>query len=412
MFFLKKFFFWKRSFCYENIFTPGAPIVDNRNLFGRDEDLKILNRTLKNPGVHPIVVGNRGVGKTSLVSCGANAFKGDTIKAGCSDNTTFSLLFYQIFKSAGFDISKMESSTEKSKKIKAKSKLFEVSGRKKRVTKRREIGVEDIDPWTALSIFLKSKKKLVIVIDEYDAIPQNSEEFHKSIASFIKHLSNHSHECKIKLVILGVTESAIELLLHNKSIKRNVFSITVNKLSSTDIYEFLSQAEDRLRFNFEELVKRQIALRSMGYPFYAHLMGLYSINAMLDRDSKARIVTAEDYKIAVQKALDSMFQSEFINYRENILTLNDIEKKIIDKIIEKNIANTNELLRLLVIESNFSETDFLNALENLEKSEILRKDKDDNVIQFVDPLLAPFLSHRINRGYVDDAIFDVLSSGI
>ena len=52
---------------YYDVFTPGSPphIIDF--LVGRHTDLEKLKSYLKSPGIHPIVVGPRGIGKTSLV---------------------------------------------------------------------------------------------------------------------------------------------------------------------------------------------------------------------------------------------------------------------------------------------------------------------------------------------------------
>lgn len=52
---------------YYNVFTPGAPPKVRDLLVGRQADLDKLRTYLKSPGIHPIVVGPRGIGKTSLV---------------------------------------------------------------------------------------------------------------------------------------------------------------------------------------------------------------------------------------------------------------------------------------------------------------------------------------------------------
>jgi len=52
---------------FRQIFTPGAPPQSRDLLVGRDQEIRSLISYLKSPGVHPVVVGPRGVGKTSLV---------------------------------------------------------------------------------------------------------------------------------------------------------------------------------------------------------------------------------------------------------------------------------------------------------------------------------------------------------
>ena len=50
------------------VFTPGFPISHRDFFRGRVKQLQRILETVPSPGRHPIVFGQRGVGKTSLVS--------------------------------------------------------------------------------------------------------------------------------------------------------------------------------------------------------------------------------------------------------------------------------------------------------------------------------------------------------
>jgi MoxR-like ATPase len=52
---------------YQKLLKPSAPILERRYLYGRAQELLDLERAMTRDGHHPIVIGARGVGKTSLV---------------------------------------------------------------------------------------------------------------------------------------------------------------------------------------------------------------------------------------------------------------------------------------------------------------------------------------------------------
>jgi predicted ATPase len=90
------------------LFTPGAP-VDEFTLFaGRQAQLQKLRDTLDSRGRHAVVFGERGVGKTSLVSI----FHHDHIRLSrihriyvqCSKADEFHDMWIKAFKRIRFDI--------------------------------------------------------------------------------------------------------------------------------------------------------------------------------------------------------------------------------------------------------------------------------------------------------------------
>ena len=52
---------------YQDIFTPGSPPHEMNLLVGRTNEIERLKSYLLSHGIHPLVVGPRGIGKTSLV---------------------------------------------------------------------------------------------------------------------------------------------------------------------------------------------------------------------------------------------------------------------------------------------------------------------------------------------------------
>jgi hypothetical protein len=97
----------KRLSAINQIFTPGAP-VQTRDLFsGRKEQLGRALETVTAPGRHPIVFGQRGVGKTSLANVLDDVLQGlNTIKVSCDGGDSFATIWNRVFSTASVNFKK------------------------------------------------------------------------------------------------------------------------------------------------------------------------------------------------------------------------------------------------------------------------------------------------------------------
>lgn len=97
---------------YEAVFRPGKPIRERHFLLGRDQELSDLRKYYRRPGLHPLVIGNRGVGKTSVVIQAFAHISPPLIRIGCTPQLTFQRLAQFILRGLGFDTDSIESSHE------------------------------------------------------------------------------------------------------------------------------------------------------------------------------------------------------------------------------------------------------------------------------------------------------------
>ena len=75
-----------------NHLTPSTAIEDPHRLFGRDNMLKTIERSLNSEGRHVFIYGDKGVGKTSLAKTAArlNNIDGEVpIYIPCGSNISF-----------------------------------------------------------------------------------------------------------------------------------------------------------------------------------------------------------------------------------------------------------------------------------------------------------------------------------
>lgn len=389
---------------YEQVFTPGAPVCSRDFLFGREQELSDVERYTRRPGLHPIVIGNRGVGKTSLVRLGFAGTKAQTLRIGCDKYTTFQTLAREIVRATGVDIQATQLSDESTKAMTGKGTPFGIgistTGEQKKTTTRKGPAAENWTPWAVFERLRTHRQKLIIVVDEYDAIGRQSVEFHDGIAFLIKHLADNSDQCDSRIVVAGIAQSAQELLGGHESIERSAREIYLRPLRREDVGDFLDHAEERLQLTFTPFVRTEIIDGSMGYPYYVHLVGLECVDAMLARDRRAHEVNKVDYQRATVRAVQHAFRSELRKYRAAVDGLDSNELALIRELTEHTSRQPKrkELQQKLAAKRILSTREFDHTWVKLQQEKkLLYVSRNRDEIRFADPLMEPFLRTWIFR---------------
>jgi AAA domain len=391
---------------FDEVFTPGAPMRTRTFFFGREQEFNDLSRSLKRPGIHPIIVGNRGVGKTTLVDLALQKLNEKVVSVTCNSKMDFYEFGGSLLAQLGLPMPATETTEESSKGGGGKGNIgfasFEANGQQKKVVKRVTPSGRSLSAWTVYEALRDYARKVVVVIDEYESIGNKNDDFHDGISSLIKTLADNSRHCDTRVVVIGVAASAEALLGKHESIERNAREIYLRTLRTEDVKDFLDAAEDHLEFRFQSQVKDAIVKNSLGYPYYVHLVALECIDVMQERDKKSRTVTDDDYRKAVNKAVSQAFRSELRKYKAAIYEASDAEKAFIRELallqgdgpinvhILKHRLSTNELLRGDAFDV------VLNTL--LLRKRVLYISRGTQELRFSDPLMAPFLKSLAARG--------------
>jgi hypothetical protein len=158
---------------YHHVFTPGVPPIYPELLVGRSEQLEKLLDLLKSPGIHPIVTGERGIGKTSLV------------------NAAITRLGYA--RKSVLEVNTVPNFDECCRLV------------------CEDLGLENSEETYNSARFLRKLKTLeipaIVSIDELDDVPKNSdsrrefEDIRRSIGVFAKSASNQASDLKVKFVV-------------------------------------------------------------------------------------------------------------------------------------------------------------------------------------------------------------------
>lgn len=350
-----------RSPTFHDIFTPGAPPSMPTLLVGRDEQLQDLGDLLLSPGIHPIIIGPRGVGKTSLVR---QAMK--KVKTGLS---------------SVLEVNTVRSFDECCRTILA------------------DLGLEaDRVPMTGAA-FLRALKTLkaraVVSIDELDDLPVRSP-IREEFARFAKAASNQAADLKVKFIFSGIGADAHDLFGGHESSLRNLPQIRLEPLNEDDFRSFLDKAERLLGIRLSESVKTSLSAGSDGFPYYFHQVGFHTF-AAFTRDNDATVVTDKHLEDGREAALNAAFSHYLRRYKFTFYKLPDAELHVLAEAVEayRMRFDYDDFESRVERRGSLSTDTVKTAIRSLVNKGYLDYRKGDRSLVFADPLLKPFLRARL-----------------
>jgi Cdc6-like AAA superfamily ATPase len=142
------------------VFTPGFPIHQKDLFSGRANQLKRTLDTLSAPGRHPVIFGQRGVGKTSLANILGQVLRDFlTVKISCDGSDTFATIWNRVLHTASLTFKQQALGFSAENSIKTIS-LGEALGHDPNITKPAEVA----------DLFRPVNKHCVIILDEFDKL--------------------------------------------------------------------------------------------------------------------------------------------------------------------------------------------------------------------------------------------------
>jgi Cdc6-like AAA superfamily ATPase len=291
----------------ENAFRPAKEIDDPERFAGRKDAVQQAYYGLVGEGTHIAIVGNRGIGKTSLARQIVNIASGDNdLLAKLELKHDRKLDFLAIYLTCGGSIADIRDLLERlltsssclsdwiydiptASKVmqgftpKAGGNLFgfalEVSGEKKSELTSESAGPKhQVDAvFTNVVIAMTAQglatDGLLIVVDEFDQIADP-----KGFASFLKSLATNAP--KVRFCIVGVAQDIQNLMKEHESTDRLFAGAIIPLPSMTDpeLREIVAIAEKSvdhyIQFDEEALVR--LTTLAHGHPYMVHLIGKYA----------------------------------------------------------------------------------------------------------------------------------------
>lgn len=291
-----------------NAFLPAKEITDSEKFSGRKEFVQESYYALLSEGTNIAIVGNRGIGKSSLARQIINISQGDNsllekleiyhdtkldflsiyFACGNSINNTNELLnrllttrncllewIYEI-PSATKEIAKINGGIEVGIPKVASAKLgSDISTETTSIASIQSHNIETIFQ-NVITDLLKSKiakNGILIVIDEFDQIKDT-----RGFASYLKSLATNTPG--LKFCIVGVAQDIQNLMKEHQSADRLFAGSVINLplMSNEELRLIIKKAEESINnhITFDDEAIEKILELSKGHPYIVHLLGRQS----------------------------------------------------------------------------------------------------------------------------------------
>ena len=272
-------------------FTPHHPIHLPEFLAGRSKLLYRVTDAANTEGLHVILFGDRGTGKTSIVRILGYQLQEPkrvdgrrVVSISCSTNDDYSTIWGKIAQEI----------------LMAQRQMGFVQHSAAVVTGRLDVQDTVTDPNAARFFVQSLPNPCVIVIDEFDRVSADGDA-RRLMADTIKLFADSM--VTPTLIIVGVGDSIDELIREHESISRNIAQIRVDPMPEEELAEIISTGYEYAGLTFAEGLDARIARLSQGYPHYTHLLGLWAGRRAVDE--RATDVSFEHLEHAIPDALEN-----------------------------------------------------------------------------------------------------------
>lgn len=291
------------------VFTPNKP-VDSIELFcGRADEVGRIVESVNTDGLHILLYGDRGVGKTSLASITCAILSNTRVIPTChikrcDRNDTFKSIILYLFERVGIKCT-TRNTLNTSAMIGSNSCGLGKNSSKEFLT------TDNIDSpsWVASKI---GHLEGVFLIDEFDVIKEDEDKW--KIAELIKHLSDINS--KLTIFVVGISKTAEELIAGHPSVQRCVKEIQLKRMYDSELMSIIENGEQRLNINFVKDVKKHIVKISAGFPYFTHLLALKSAEEAICADKTT--ITKLDFREAIKRSVDDLEGSLREKYRSAV----------------------------------------------------------------------------------------------
>lgn len=273
-------------------FSPHAPINAASLFRGRIDQIRDVVDSLTAAGLHVVIYGDRGVGKTSLANI-VNEFVGGVVsvsKTICGQSSTFSSVIRQAAGSiqlslpdrqVGFVGQESHSAIDLLKLLPEGDPLV---------------------PDAIASLLARIPSPLVFVIDEFDRLAPNETD---AFADLIKACSDRG--APATFVLVGVAENIDALLRSHASVVRNLRQVHLPRMSDDELGKIIDEGLAQAGYGIEPLARHRVISVSQGFPHFTHLLTQSAARTALD-DGRSR-VRADDVVAGITQAVDRSDQS-------------------------------------------------------------------------------------------------------
>ena len=302
------------------VFTPHQPV--NTSFFcGRIDQLRKIDKTLKEGGSHAVLYGDRGVGKTSLANftkflIDEKKFLDISIsqcyKVNCNQTDTFGDIWRKVFKK--INLTSQRNSIgfvhNSEKQITALSSYIDQK--------------EDIKPSEVIDI-INILPPCLLIFDEFENAKNQS--VREKFSYTIKALSDENPN--ITILLVGIAENIHGLIHDHKSLERCLRQIHLPHMNDTELETIIDKGFEALELNITPNVKNDLVEFSQGFPYYVHLLAKNIAEIAIINDHQN--IDERHLEAGIDEAIKDAHETTRISYesaisinRQTIITYEDV----------------------------------------------------------------------------------------
>ncbi len=271
------------------VFQPRTPISTREFFAGRWNQITTLVDAVSQPGLHVVIYGERGVGKTSLANVvkpiiqafdepdeapeddesddqedseveeESSSPQRIVIKVNANSGDTFSSIWEKLLE----DLTWLDTGETSGYQPKIKG----------RVPLREAFGLADtLDVDDVRRVVSRVTGGPVFIVDEFD---RAAHEASRQFTDLMKGFSDFSVDCTV--ILVGVSDTVDGLVTDHASINRVLVQIPLPRMEIKELRQILENAQKALSIEFSEEAASLIVYISQGLPHYTHLLGLHSV---------------------------------------------------------------------------------------------------------------------------------------
>lgn len=294
----------------EQAFSPGAPVRRIEFLAGRTKEMGEALRAVSRAGMHAVLYGERGVGKTSIARF-IHEMWTDIAKdisyvippyVSCDSDDTFQTVWANVAREVQLII---------------EQRLIDPGNDPESGAFRSAL--DDLETGEATPGVIRRaldlpQYRFIVVIDEFDRL--SDLDASRLFADTIKMLSDHLVDAT--LILVGVADSLEELIHEHRSIDRSIIQVLVPRMDAAELKAIVVTGLTQVGMSIEEHALNRIAAASKGLPHFTHLLGLES--AIYAVEQEQTVVRGDDFDHGLARALDAMKETLGSHYHRAIMS--------------------------------------------------------------------------------------------
>jgi Cdc6-like AAA superfamily ATPase len=284
-------------------FSPHSPINHPDFFSGRIDQIRAATDAISAPGLHVVIYGERGVGKTSLANILKDLLEDVIVgvsRVNCAQGDSFGDVVRRSARALRFTTGEQVAGFGESESV--------VRGLDEYLPKEDK----ETSPDTIAELLSALPPYVVLVVDELDRLNPKAA---AGLADMVKALSDRGADTTV--VLVGVADDVTKLVANHASVERCLRQIRLPRMSEEEIEQIIDRGLEKAEMTFESRKpKHRIVSVSQGFPHYAHLLAQNAARAALDAGRAS--ITDLDVISGTERAVEFSDQTHRDGYHKAV----------------------------------------------------------------------------------------------